>query len=234
MFDPQEVNLVLSFYDLGVDPLMNFMIRNADVLDDADVHVYAVSEAPVNIEHDRLTVIVYPKEQEVFSIPKTVNYGIKRVRGDGIIVKTDIDIEFSLALIEQIRSIVKPGYGVIGICANISQPIMNEGSRVRCWPKSNKRRKGRGACFAMAREDWYTLNGYNERIKGWGADDWDMMTRAFKAIKMKESVECPIYHIKHPNRKATKKFPERNKSNAMLSRKMRWSYEEWGEAHEIA
>jgi hypothetical protein len=145
-------------------------------------------------------------------------------RKSQLIIKTDVDIVFSDKLIDYLEDAVTVGNGVVSLCANI-QNESNVASHSKRWHKTIKRIDGRGACFAMILEDWYTLHGYDERIEGWGADDDEMWKRANLKLNMLESNEYPLFHINHAVRKGSASFPIKSAENLSCSD---WNSEHWG------
>lgn len=193
-----------------------------------DIHVVAVSDKEYNLGYDNLTVLKYPKELEIFSLAKTNNYGIRSIQCDDndIIIKTDPDIKFSRGILDYIKFYVKPQKGYIGICANKAKV---EHALDKVWATSAKRKAGRGACFAMTKKDWHDLNGYDERLEGWGADDNEMWRRASSRINIVQDWTYPLYHINHANRKGVLEyFPQNSKKNVKISRNIDWKNENWG------
>lgn len=145
-------------------------------------------------------------------------------RKNNLIVKTDVDIIFSESLLGYLENAVTVGNGVVSLCANI-QSDSSVNLYTRRWHRVVKRIGGRGACFAMNMEDWCALNGYDERIEGWGADDDEMWKRACSKINMIESTEYPLFHVNHPVRKGSETFPIKSKENLEYSG---WNSEYWG------
>lgn len=174
-----------------------------------------------------INIIEYPTDQQIFSIPKTINYGLKRSNGN-IFLKTDPDIIFSKDAIQMVVDNVVPGLGLIEICAD---SILD--NKFPEWNNCQKRMEGYGACFALHRNDWFKLCGYDERISGWGADDTEMAMRAGKELKLIVSRKFPVWHIAHNNRKGVvKHFPFKSNENLKLIKQneLNWHCDYWGEA----
>jgi hypothetical protein len=226
-FDNSYLTFVACAYKIGIDRVKNFLSWNRELFEKYSANVVIVSDKPLDLALEWARTIVYPVEQKVFSIPKTVNYGIKRVEGNGIIIKTDPDIVFSEELVQRLIAEVKPGLGIVSMCSEIGK--FESISKVQ-WSRAKILRNGRGGCFAMSKHDWVSMNGYDERIKGWGADDEEMWRRAMRNIKMIQTQEHPLYHIKHPVRKDNKFFPKLSKRNLAFCKTLDWKSETWGEA----
>lgn len=115
---------------------------------------------------DYARALVYPLPLEIFSIAKLSNYGIRKF-GDGIICKTDIDIFFGDEFFPIAADRVKPGYLVAPVY-RMAQDVFDRGVEY-------KRAAG---TVCMHWLDWDKLNGYDERMSGYGIDDGDLIRRA--------------------------------------------------------
>ena len=224
----RKIRIVTSACFLDDRAAQDFLDWNKDVFETHDVEITIVSDRMIELKGDRVRCLKYPAKQDVFSIPRTINYGIRRVEEEGIVVKTDVDILFSSELLEQIKEKVNDGQGLIAICVDIDKPEYATRLDWNRLPKTS-RREGRGACFAMTRHDWFRLKGYDERITGWGADDEEMWRRASKVINMIQTDRFPIYHIRHNERKGLSHFPVRSEQNLKFAEKQDWNMENWGQ-----
>lgn len=215
------IGIVACAWKIGDQRVANFVSWNRGVFESENVDLCIVSDRELDLEYGRTAV--YPVEQEIFSIPKTINFGL-RTFTEGIVAKTDIDIIWSKELIQRLREVIVAGEtGYIGICANIGKP---EGAKN--YEKLTKRLRGRGACFALHIDDWHAICGYDERIQGWGGDDEDCWRRARTHVKMVEEWKCPLYHMRHAIRAGRETFPILSKRNMKISGKRNWSNQEWG------
>jgi len=219
------ISLVAAAWKIADARLDSFIEWNREAFESCGAELVLVSDRNLCRPEPWVKSPVYPLPQEIFSIPRTVNYGIRRASGE-IIVKTDVDIVFSREILRLVGTHVRPGRGMVGICANLKNATWAPKTD---WNRARKRHRGRGACFAMHRDDWLSLRGYNEVITGWGADDNDMWLRASRTIKMAESRECPIYHVAHPSRKNAETFPDWGKKNLKISRQGCRNPENWGD-----
>jgi len=234
----KRIVLVVPAWNLGLDVMRTFCDRNLPQFDDRTAILFVVENTfdAKSLERNAW-VLNYPKDQQVFSIPKTVNFGIRTaVEGepDSIIVKTDADIIFSKRSISKLRDEVKEQFGLVQLCSDVSQ---TDGI-VSCnkpWTAMPKRKDGFGACLALHATDWKALNGYDERIIGWGGDDWEMFLRASKNVKMKVSSDFPVYHVAHKSRKGSPSFPVMSEENKLhVERcKANWKNDDWGTAADV-
>ena len=218
------IYMVMAVYKMDIEIVKRFM----DMNDFNDISVVAVSDKEYDLGYDNLTILKYPEELKIFSLAKTNNYGIRSIQcsEEDIIIKTDPDIKFSRNVLDFVKSSVKYKNGLVCICANKAKV---EQAQDNVWKNSVKRTKGRGACFAMTKKDWYDLNGYDERLDGWGGDDEELWRRASKKINMKQDWTYPLYHINHPNRKGVKEFfPINSKKNMSIAKKNDWKSDSWG------
>lgn len=213
--------IVACAWKIDDQRIADFVTWNRGVFQQEGVDLCLVSDRQLDLEYGRTAI--YPGEQEVFSIPRTVNFGLRTFNG-GIIAKTDIDIIWSADLIHRVREVVDPGkVGYIGICADIGGP-----EDAKNYAKLRKRRRGRGACLTLHYWDWQFICGYDERIQGWGGDDEDCWRRACHHVKMVEEWACPLYHIRHPQRKGSDDFPILSSRNLRIARKNNWNNRDWG------
>ena len=222
------MNIVMAAYGLDYSAIQNFMDWNREVFEKNHVTVWVGYHEKVETQDPMLNIIHYPFQEEVFSIGRTVNYVIRRVRGcpeAGRIIKTDPDIMFSDEVLKHVSRNVKIGHGMICICSNVANVELVKNTR---WKAAVKRKGGKGACFAMTKRDWADLNGYDERIEGWGGDDEEMHRRAIRKVKINLNWLHPLYHINHPQRKNSGNFPVRSVENSGHMIKNDWSSDNWG------
>lgn len=221
-----QLSIVLAAWMIPESSIGNFLDWNRDAFISRNVEVVIVADHDYDLGKGE-RVVVYPLEQPVFSIPKTVNYGIRRASGD-IIIKTDPDIIFSGEVLDQATQLLSndDNMGMIGICANVRAPSKTTAVN---WRKLSKRRRGRGALFALRKDHWFELNGYNENIDGWGGDDEEMWRRASNLVTMSELCEYPLLHVNHPLRKDRSEFfPVKSSRNLRIAKKG-WQSEDWGD-----
>ena len=240
-FDPSNLSVVIAAYKIDSKQINLFAKWNHDIFVQSGVDLVVVTNKEVSPPYPWVKIVVYPTEQKRFSIPKTINYGIKSVKHNGIVIKSDIDIVFSPGIIEVIRKRVKPGFGLVCKSARAKRGGGKfEGTKFshkrltpQVWEKSRIMLPAKGACFALSVEDWYKLRGYNEELVGWGSDDSDMWNRAEVKISMCEDNRHPLLHMEHKARTSHKKngfFQVRSGENGIISRFSKWGETEtWGE-----
>jgi hypothetical protein len=60
---------------------------------------------------------------------------------------------------------------------------------------------GMGGYLALATTDWLAVGGWDERCRGWGAEDVVMFRRILRSgIKVVISSKFPLLHVNHPQR----------------------------------
>jgi len=197
-----DLELVFSAVGLPDEAVERWISLNKRVL--TLVHAAVVTDTEKSFPGLR-TVNVASEER--FDIGRLNNRAI-RTSECNVVVKTDVDIVFSLELIQYLWTFVSPGTGVVAKCSNIDLDRLGTVE----WCNTQIRSAGRGACFALFRSDWERLYGYDERFIGWGGDDDDMYRRASRALKMIQTAQYPLWHINHPKR-IDDRFPNCGKMN---------------------
>lgn len=176
--------IVVTAYKIA-DDIVNTFCKNH-----AGMRVYMVTDNP---RHNvpGLTCIKAP-EMEVFSICQCSNIGLVRadMGGAEIIVKTDIDCIIDADAMRWIDAYVKPGKAFAFKYWGIERPDSE-----RCKAGLLSRVMG---TLAMHWTDWQRCHGYDERMRGYGYDDWDVVQRAQRAGCHVDIVQSPrIYHVNH-------------------------------------
>lgn len=220
---------ILATYKLDEQLMRKFLDMNKPAFEANDVRVIMVCDRDIDLGYSWAKTLLYPKQLETFALSKTINYAIKRAETEGIIIKTDVDIYFTTEVLKYIKSTVKYKQALICKCANRNGL---ENAKTAKWENCNKRTKGRGACFAMTKQDWFDFKGYNEKIIGWGGEDCEMYRRVSSRINLKESIEKPLYHINHPDRRNNSNgwWFVNSSTNLKIGKPMDWGNDDWGEA----
>ena len=174
------MHVVVVHYRLPEKRLSDFFDWNNKVFQDNGINVVVVSDIKKPMPF-YAKCLVYPP-LEMFSITKTANAGIRKA-GAGVIVKTDIDCIFSQAAVNACK-LVSKGFGV-GLSYNmVNGPNDKHGT---LW-------RGTVGTVAMVFDDWSKINGYDERMEGYGYDDGDLVVRAEGAgIR----INRPVVDFKH-------------------------------------
>lgn len=194
-----DISIVVSAYGISTERKLNFLRWNEEVFLKENVHVFLISDVQENLsEFPFAQIIQYPKKQDVFSIPRTINYGLRHIPSCEIVVKSDIDIVFSRQIFKQLRQNISNRIGMVCIPSNL-QSAEELSAATDKWNTLPRDQEAKGACFAMTYNDWKLLKGYDERIVGWGGEDTELFLRASKKMKMYVSDIYPIFRIDHPN-----------------------------------
>lgn len=227
MCDP--LTLIVSAYRIPEDRIRLFHQLNHQVFELADVRVVYVLDRPLVFDDPWVTVLVYPEPMQIFNQAKVYNYGVRSVvdRG-GIICKVDVDIVFSLEVLEAIRRTVCQKKGLVFLTAGINK---FSDIRRKPWTACRLRICGIGGCMAFHAETWKVLHGGNENLQGWGGEDYDLHHRAKKIIPVETSADFPLYHLNHKERRQIDKqdwFPDCNDRNVETIFREKYSNPNWG------
>jgi glycosyltransferase involved in cell wall biosynthesis len=88
-----------------------------------------------------------------------------------------------------------------------------------------------GGCILMARKDFNTLNGYNERMLGWGYDDDDICIRLNELGIKSQHLPPYFFHIDHGDDLRTQSYAEKStavmwNSNKNISIENKWTLQD--------
>lgn len=161
-----------------------------------------------------IKVIAYPEDLAILSLGKANNFAISNCNTD-IIMKTDPDIVFSDESLAYAKEIcLGKSKALVQLCSNVP-PATDVHKSTFDWEKLPKRQEGFGASFAMHRELWKKLKGYDERIDGWGGDDFELGRRVDSCgfAKLEVSKKFPVFHINHADRRRSPHFPFKSFEN---------------------
>jgi hypothetical protein len=220
-----KLAIVVAAYKIDEQRITDFLKFNSTVFNQHNVKVVIVTDKHINTKaYPNLNCVIYPENLEQFSLSKTTNFGLWQIKEESIIIKTDIDILFTSKILTQIKEKVRNGAGFAAICAQLGDPS-KLGSTCAQWKNLRKIDDGFGACFALMKSDWVKLNGYNENLFGWGAEDVDMRIRASKDLFLEISDEYEIFHLQHKTRTSpgNKFYFKRNIQNLALSKETEWT-----------
>ena len=139
---------------------------------------------------------------------QALNDGLREIVNQcEIIVCTDIDMLIPPGLIDYTLYCTKMDFNLWVMCRNL--PAEKVSLRLwRDWLQRPLRMVGQGSWNAMLREDWVRSGGWDERLTGWGGEDYVFAMRRKQAGI--EDITCtifPLMHIDHP--------PRQNKTNFM-------------------
>lgn len=230
------LGLVLACYMMpdGHGMLRRFMEWNHRQFAECGASVTAVVEPDFDLQAAEglppmLRILRYPFPMKTLSLPKAVNYGIRNCDAD-VIMKTDPDIYFSTgALLQAIESCKTPGTAFAQMVARTDIPPERL-SDPAIWKTVPKSFHNYGGSFSMRKSDWEFLNGYDERLEGWGGDDIEIAVRSSKKLRARQCEFHPIYHINHPPRMDLAHFPHNNAKNITMIKQggCDWKSDTWG------
>ena len=204
--------IVVTAYKIDQEVIDRFFLYNEHL-----ENVFCVTDGNIPSHINRISC----PDQEIFSIAKTANLGIRQAvdAGFDVVLKTDID-----CIITQ---------GVLNYCQELPARM------AACWRYYHLRDPDKldeswqdTKCIgsaAMHAQCWDEVNGYNENMSGYGFDDGDLRFRARgKGITMPTLLKPHLYHIWHEekhNRETINPFL-RVKNIAM--RKDKYDNPDWG------
>lgn len=131
-------------------------------------------------------------DMEIFAIGRTANIGVRTAIADGcaIICKTDIDCILDDAALADIEALL-PGLGAAYRYWHVASPAPAD----RAAARMDGRIMG---TVAMTAADWQAVGLYDERMDGYGYDDWDIVDRARRrGINCQLKAVPRVYHIWH-------------------------------------
>lgn len=126
---------------------------------------------------------------EVFNIGKAVNISLRKaIESCELVIKTDIDCILSDDCISQVK-MTKANRGFAYRYWEVKDAeSINESSL-------NPRTMG---TLCLSAEEWSNLRGYDERLSGYGFDDYHMVQRArIGGCMVPIQMEPKVYHISH-------------------------------------
>lgn len=218
--------LVVCAWKIPDQRIKDFFAWNDFVFRKNNICVAVVTDRALTLP-DYARNFIYPVQLEIFSITKLSNYGIRKL-GDGLICKTDIDIFFDQEFFDVAIDRTKPGYAVVPVyrmCQDFSD-------RGKPYPRA-------AGTVSMDFSDWQKLNGYDERMSGYGIDDGDLIRRA-KEKKIVIDRDVFLHHLAHdaaadqsdPSKRSDlwngEKINPRNHNNNMKLMLTRYVNPAWG------
>lgn len=146
--------------------------------------------------------------ERVWSLSIARNMGIQRAMGK-IVVTVDSDLIFEpnvlSTIVEQHGKLENPF--VVSTVCNIYENVRLKKIRLPedyVKFRNCRQRPGRGGVMSAPRDWWHKVRGFDERMKGWGAEDDDMWARAGRDKRDLldiQSLKLPnikVYHQWHP------------------------------------
>lgn len=151
---------------------------------------YVVADSPREVP-DYATVVLCREDLQPFSLSRTSNIGIRAALADGadVIVKADPDILWPSSTLG-LCACLGDGRGIAPVYRMAASRFAAETCAASCpaWSESH-------GTLCLHADTWREINGYDERMSGYGVEDGDAALRARRHIKLDRS---PIvYHIAH-------------------------------------
>ena len=219
--------MIICSYCLHNDYIINFIKWNENVLQEFNIELIVISDKNIIFNNQNYKCFIYPIIHKPMSKSRILNYGIKNTTNRDIIFSFDIDIVISREALMKSIELIESGVGVSFQVGNIDS--YDNISKLD-WKKKIKKRLVGYGMTGMSYSDWDKLNGYDERMYGWGFEDTDLHKRSCRIIKMHRLIDYPVYHINHADRTVTGSlFEHNNLVNGAISEMGRWECKKWGE-----
>lgn len=154
--------------------------------------------------------VYYCPTKEVWSMSISRNLGIRRAKGT-YIATTDVDCILQPNVVSNILDLHKqhPRCFIASLLCSIPKMNLEEIGLPRDYDNLSRlckyQRSGYGGLMSAPRDWWFKVRGFDERMKGWGAEDDDIWRRAIndgmKTLTL-ERLKIPgtrVFHQWHPN-----------------------------------
>lgn len=139
--------------------------------------------------------------ETTFSKSMALNRGIRALAPEcRAIVCTDIDMLVPPGLLSRTAAVVTPGTCVWALCRNI-EPSEATPRAWNQWLSRPLRKTGAGSWVGMVTEDWARSGGWDERLHGWGGEDY-IFRGDRKAVGIVDAkiTDLALMHVNHPRR----------------------------------
>ena len=161
-------------------------------------------------------------EMDPYSPAIASNVGVRLACDSGagdaeVVIKTDIDCWITSDGFQQMAQ-VERGRAVF--------PVIRFAT---AWGEWGTARIDYAPCgtAALTVQDWYLMQGYDERMTGHGKEDGDLYERALRAGIRADRPQDMVYHVAHPDRRGAR-YPVRRIENCLIARWNDWHNERWG------
>ena len=154
--------------------------------------------------------IVQLKIGDAFERARLNNVGIRNALGE-YVMTTDVDMVFGKDFVQTLMSHVGENVLVESRTMYWKPPVVNKiyngqldvyNDIESCRVSRLKKRTSAGGCQCMHVKGWGKVRGFSEEYRGWGSEDYDLLTRAKKArIQVKwmgENNDVALFHQPHP------------------------------------
>lgn len=234
-----DVSVVLTHYRMPMRRLQEWIEWNENIIRAMRARVVVVSDIrSYGIAlPDWMTIARFPRSLSIFNLSATSNFGIRLV-GRGTIAKVDPDLFLGEKFPDTVVA-VNDARGVSPVYRMASSSQEARDGKGEIWEAS----KG---CLIMTWRRWAEINGFDERMIGYGIEDGDAFCRAQKLPNHTVDRICePVWHVAHSSTpqltgnqrtdcwgRANGFNPHRHRKN-MDARRSPWSSPTWGQGQEI-
>jgi hypothetical protein len=195
-----KVSILIFGCNLPTFRKLDFLDWNKQLFEsDKDVVVHIITDMPDRLpKYDWLDIITFLSPTSEYITKSALNYGLKNISNSDIIVKADIDTLFTKDILDNIKKFVSRGKGLV--CHYSQLDNINQIAKTIDEWLAMEKSKTNSFCFAMHKDDWYFLRGYDDRFSSSNSDDENLYIKAKSKIAIFESDQCPLYKISISNR----------------------------------
>ena len=228
-----EMTVVCTHYKMPEQRLRDFFEWNDELFRKNKVRVIVVSDQEWHGLPEYARVAVFPSELSMFSLSRTSNFGIRRA-GSGKVCKTDPDCVFSEEAMRECFRVNDQN----GVCMTY---LMAESYRTKNTAVAWTASKG---TICLTWDHWNAVNGYDERLQGYGCEDGWLLDAARHKCGDGRSVEVlkvAFWHIAHSENKQERGSnrrdcwnrdsgfnPKNHRGNKAARRGGKWACDSWG------
>lgn len=209
------VSVVIGYKDWGLDRLdlcVRTLTRSlSDTGGEVIVSDYGSSDrAAEQVTTEAGGIYVYTQTDGIWSRSRALNAGLSQATGD-VLVTTDADMLFTPDTIPTVRDriLADPYLAIVLQCRDLlpgwsADRFSSESIQWDDLPELSRLRPrwGMGGMFAVHRDTYRHIRGFDERMQIYGGEDMDFANRVRRAGVRLEWIDEPnvrMYHMWHPN-----------------------------------
>lgn len=195
------IQFVIPFRCTTKDRIYNLQIVIDHIKSNFDYPVL-VSEYDYSSKVDiAVDVLLIQPDGQYYNKAKCINYACKHVECNYVCV-CDSDILFNIdSFKKSLKLLLNNKYDFIfpftGPVYNISRYDYKSNSKIENLPKSLYSNVSVGGIIMFNKNSFFSLNGYNDNLYGWGGEDFDFYLRIQNSKYTIYFTEGELYHLKH-------------------------------------